>query len=267
MMILTLKSVGFAEGEDIMDVHLDEETTPSAPTALPIMPQTMHPEMHKTVTSTQSPIVTPSAATSFITQHISIQHKAHLQPPQPQLLSVSPSHPVSKPAVPPTPKATTSSSLSPTLIPTQTQMVSTSSLHPTVIAHASASHPSVIQAVNHVIQTGGPRHITHLASSTTTSSVQLAPGQQPIGHITVHPVAHLGQHLPTLYPQQVTQPALISHIAHTLNHAHTQLNGTAIVSKQTTMVAHHPQLVGQTVLNPVTMVTMPSLPISGLKLS
>ncbi|XP_061538488.1 max-binding protein MNT isoform X1 [Phycodurus eques] len=131
-------------------------------------------------------------------------------------------------------------------------------LHPTVIAHASVSHPSVIQAVNHVIQTGGPKHIA-----------QLAPGQPPIGHITVHPVAHLSQHLPTLYPQPVavTQPALISHIAHTLGH----VNGaagqpSAVVNKQT-VVAHHPQLVGQTVLNPVTMVTMPSFPISTLKLA
>jgi len=32
-------------------------------------------------------------------------------------------------------------------------------------------------------------------------------------------------------------------------------------------VVHHPQLVGQTVLNPVTMVTMPSFPVSTLKLA
>ncbi|XP_061683784.1 max-binding protein MNT [Syngnathoides biaculeatus] len=124
-------------------------------------------------------------------------------------------------------------------------------LHPTVIAHASVSHPSVIQAVNHVIQAG-------------------APGQPPIGHITVHPVAHLSPHLPALYPQPVavTQPALISHIAHTLGHVNGAAGqpSAAVVNKQT-VVAHHPQLVGQTVLNPVTMVTMPSFPISTLKLA
>ena len=32
-------------------------------------------------------------------------------------------------------------------------------------------------------------------------------------------------------------------------------------------VVHHPQLVGQTVLNPVTMVTMPSFPVGTLKLA
>ncbi|XP_071353354.1 max-binding protein MNT isoform X2 [Trachinotus anak] len=272
-----------SEGEDIMDNDLDEETAPRAQTALPTVPQTMKPELHKTSTTpTQTPTLTPATTTtSFITQHISIQHKARLH--QPQLLPLTPQQPVSKPAAPPTLTATTSST--PTtppqpFIPTQTQMVTTPSLHPTVIAHASVSHPSVIQAVNHVIQGGGPKHITHLAPSTTTSSVQLAPGHQPIGHITVHPVAHLSQHLPTLYPQPVavTQPAVVGHITHTLNHAHPQVNGTApsqptatIIGKQTAvstqMVAHHPQLVGQTVLNPVTMVTMPSFPISTLKLA
>ncbi|XP_057694617.1 max-binding protein MNT [Corythoichthys intestinalis] len=123
-------------------------------------------------------------------------------------------------------------------------------LHPTVIAHAPVSHPSVIQAVNHVIQAGTPK---------------------PMGHITVHPVAHVSPRLPALYPQPVAvnQPALISHIAHTLGHVNGtagQPPATAIMGKQT-VVAHHPQLVGQTVLNPVTMVTMPSFPISTLKLA
>lgn len=268
-----------SEGEDIMDDDLDEETTPRAPTALPTVPQTMKPELHKTVTPTQTPTLTPTTTTSFITQHISIQHKAPLlQPqPQPQPQSVTPPQPASKPAVPPAlTTSSTPTTPSQALIPTHTQMVTSPSLHPTVIAHASVSHPSVIQAVNHVIQGGGPKHIAHLAPSTPTSSVQLAPGHQPIGHITVHPVAHLGPHLPALYPQPVavTQSAVVGHITHTLNHSHAQVNGTvasqpnaAIVGKQTTMVAHHPQLVGQTVLNPVTMVAMPSFPISTLKLA
>nr|XP_046244909.1 max-binding protein MNT isoform X2 [Scatophagus argus] len=276
-----------SEGEDIMEDDLDDKNTPRAQTALPTVPQTMKPELHKAATPTQAPTMTPTATTtsttSFITQHISIQHKPPLHQPHLQPLPVPPPQPVSKPAAPLTLTATTSSTPttpSQPLIPAQTQMVTMPSLHSTVIAHASVSHPSVIQAVNHVIQGGGPKHIAHLAPSSTTSSVQLAPSHQPIGHITVHPVAHLSQHLPALYPQPVaaTQPAVVGHITHTINHTHPQMNGTApsqpaatIVGKQTAvstqMVAHHPQLVGQTVLNPVTMVTMPSFPISTLKLA
>ncbi|KAM3874921.1 max-binding protein MNT-like [Diretmus argenteus] len=274
-----------SEGEDIMD-DLDDETVSRAPTALPTVPQPLQPEPCKTVTPTLT--LTPTT-TSLITQHISIQHKAPLPLPQlqsqpmtlPQAMTLP--QPMSKPIVSSTLQATTSNvPATPiqALLSTQTQMMTTPNLHPTVIAHASASHASVIQAVNHVIQAGGPKHIAHLAPSTTTSSVQLAPGHQPIGHITVHPVTHLGQHLPALYPQQVavTQPAMVGHIAHTLTHTHTQVNGTmpsqpaaTIVGKQTTVgaqvVTHHPQLVGQTVLNPVTMVTMPSFPVSTLKLA
>lgn len=266
-----------------MDDDLEDEPAPRAQTALPTVPQTMKPELHKTATPAQPPTLTPTTptTTSFITQHISIQHKVPLHQPQLQPLTVSPPQTASKPAAPPALAASsTPSAPSQPLIPTQTQMVTASSLHPTVIAHASVSHPSVIQAVNHVIQGGGPKHIAHLAPSTTTSTVQLAPGHPPIGHITVHPVAHLSQHLPTLYPQPVavTQSAVVGHITHTLNHAHPHMNGAAtsqpaatIVGKQTAvstqMVAHHPQLVGQTVLNPVTMVTMPSFPISTLKLA
>ncbi|XP_049581435.1 max-binding protein MNT [Syngnathus scovelli] len=215
-----------SEGEEVMDEDdEDEEVTARPPSEPPAIPQA-----HKTESLHQTPPVrslTLTAPTpSFIAHHVSALHP----PPKPPAPCAAPS----------------------TGQPT---------LHPTVIAHASASHPSVIQAVNHVIQAGGPKHIA-----------QLAPGQPSIGHITVHPVAHLSSHLPTLYPQPVavTQPALISHIAHTLGHVNGAVSqpptGTAIVGKQT-VVAHHPQLVGQTVLNPVTMVTMPSFPISTLKLA
>lgn len=118
---------------------------------------------------------------------------------------------------------------------------------------------------------------------------------QPIGHITVHPVAHLGaplaSHLPTLYPQgvPVTQPTMVGHITHTFAHhalphvqagaqANTngvQVSSAAVVSqgspslgKPTAVLAPHPQLVGQAaVLNPVTMVTVPTFPVSTLKLA
>uniref|UniRef100_A0A672SSC3 MAX network transcriptional repressor n=1 Tax=Sinocyclocheilus grahami TaxID=75366 RepID=A0A672SSC3_SINGR len=135
------------------------------------------------------------------------------------------------------------------LPPPQTHVVTVASLQPSVIAHAgSASHASVIQTVN-----------------------RLAPGPQSISHITV-------AHLPAIYsqPVTVTQPAVMSHIAQTLSHS--QMNGTSVTSTQAAvvgkqmpvgaqMVNHHPQLVGQTVLNPVTMVTMPSFPVSTLKLA
>ncbi|KAJ8392142.1 hypothetical protein AAFF_G00079480 [Aldrovandia affinis] len=119
---------------------------------------------------------------------------------------------------------------------------------PSVIAHAS-----VIQA--------GSKHLAHLSPAPSSSP-------QPIGHITVHPVAHL-------YPP----PAMMSHLAHTLSHAqvntlsHAQVNTLShaqvnnAVSSQPAVVTHHPQLVGQTILNPVTMVTMPSFPVSTLKLA
>ncbi|KAL2096125.1 hypothetical protein ACEWY4_008273 [Coilia grayii] len=172
----------------------------------------------------------------------------------------------------------------------------------TVIAHAApATHASVIQAtVNHIIQPAGkqlaqtqpqptqalqqqqpPVHTPHTTLAHLAPSPTAAP--QPIGHITVHPVAHLSQHhhLPAIYPQPVatvTQPAVVGHIAHTLSHA--QVNGASpgqagkapaagatATAMGTQVVAHHPQLMGQTVLNPVTMVTMPSFPVSTLKLA
>uniref|UniRef100_A0A8C7D8U8 Max-binding protein MNT n=1 Tax=Oncorhynchus kisutch TaxID=8019 RepID=A0A8C7D8U8_ONCKI len=299
-----------SEGEDDMD----EENVPAAPTALPTMPQqAIQPELCKTVTPTP---ITPT--TSNLTQHISSQHKAQTYPqPQlhPHLLSALPvsatfSTPTSSITTTPiqallsahthivtspstlfpahTHIVTSPSTLFPahthivtspsTLFPAHTHMVKAPSLQPTVIAHGSASHASVIQAVNHVIQaqtsSGGAKHLTHLAPS-SSASMQLAPGHhQPIGHITVHPVTHLGQHhLPTIYPQPVavTQPAMVGHITHTITHA--QVNGTVpnqgtttIMGKQmgvgAQVVAHHPQL-----LNPVTMVTMPSFPVSTLKLA
>lgn len=260
-----------------MEDDVEDDTGTKTQTALTTVPQPLKPP-----TQTPSQPATTTTATSFITQHISIHHKAPVNQPQLWSQPVTPPQAASKPAAPVMLTATSSTPTTPCqpLIPTQTQMVTMPNLHPTVIAHASVSHPSVIQAVNHVIQGGAPKHIAHLASSTTSSSVQLAPGHQSISHITVHPVSHLGQHLPALYPQPVavTQPAVVGHITHTINHTHPQVNGTtpsqpaaAIIGKQTAvgtpMVAHHPQLVGQTVLNPVTMVTMPSFPISTLKLA
>ncbi|KAM4589726.1 max-binding protein MNT [Fundulus diaphanus] len=261
-----------SEGEDIMDDDLEDTTAQRAPAALPAAPHSVKPELLQIVA--QTPAVTPATTASILTPHISTLSKAALHQPLPG--NPAP-QPAKSGAAPILPAPTSSTPRPPSSIPAQTP----AALHPTVIAHASVSHPSVIQAVNHVLQGGGPKHVTHLAPCTTSSSVQLAPSPQPIGHITVHPVAHLSQHMPAFYPQPVavTQPAVVGHIAHALNNGHPHVNGTphtqvtaaTIVGKQTAvstqMMAHHPQLMGQTVLNPVTMVTMPSFPISTLKLA
>ncbi|NXT66792.1 MNT protein, partial [Chaetops frenatus] len=162
-------------------------------------------------------------------------------------------HPELLKAVPPNaapPLPTTQALVPPqAIVPAQTHIVAASTVQSTVIAHTATTHASVIQTVNHVIQGPQTKHIAHIAPS-TSSPVQLTTAAQPIGHITVHPatinhMAHLGPQLP-IYPQP---PAVMAKPA----------VGTQVV--------HHPQLVGQTVLNPVTMVTMPSFPVSTLKLA
>ncbi|KPP71836.1 hypothetical protein Z043_109211 [Scleropages formosus] len=247
------------KGEDNMEEDIEERQGVPATAAAPLPKALLLPPESCKAAAAPPPL---------LAQHISIQHK----PPQ----ALQPSAPASQPAAAPAggPLQAQAMVAPPTIAPTQAHLAAAPGVQPTVIAHAtaSASHASVIQAVNHVIQAGS-KHIAQIAPS-SSNPVQLAPGTQPIGHITV---AHLGQHLPALYsqPVAVTQPAVMSHIAHTLTHA--QVNGAApgqqaaVMGKQTAVgaqvVAHHPQLVGQTVLNPVTMVTMPSFPVSTLKLA
>ncbi|KAG9333946.1 hypothetical protein JZ751_009349 [Albula glossodonta] len=237
-----------SEGEDNFDADADDDLLPVAPVA-PVAPATVLPKVPLPL----QPETRHQAPPTIMPQHLPIQHK---------------------------PVPTTGPAL-PAMVPAHSRSVVTATapgLQPTVIAHAApASHASVIQAVNHVIQ-AGPKHIAHIAPShhpgaAPTSVAVSAPsnGPQPIGHITVHPVAHLPVSVPALYSQPVaavTQPAaVVGHIAHTLGHAH-QVNGStssptagvAQVGKQpqatavgAQVVTHHPQLVGQTVLNPVTM--------------
>ncbi|NWW03062.1 MNT protein, partial [Oreocharis arfaki] len=217
-----------SEGEDNMDEDMEDDRPVNS---LPKLTQRQHPELLKAVP--------PSAA---------------------------PPLPTTQPRPPPQ-----------AIVPAQTHIVAASTVQSTVIAHTATTHASVIQTVNHVIQGPQTKHIAHIAPS-TSSPVQLTTAAQPIGHITVHPatinhMAHLGPQLP-IYPQPVavSQP-VVSHIAHTISHQ--QVNGTtslgqpAVMAKPAvgTQVVHHPQLVGQTVLNPVTMVTMPSFPVSTLKLA
>ncbi|XP_027739612.1 max-binding protein MNT isoform X1 [Empidonax traillii] len=236
-----------SEGEDNIDEDMEDDRPVNS---LPKLTQRQHPELLKAVPPNAAP---PLPA--VLPPHLSIQQKPHAQPPlQTQAL------------VPPQ-----------AIVPAQTHIVAASTVQSTVIAHTATTHASVIQTVNHVIQGPQTKHIAHIAPS-TSSPVQLTTAAQPIGHITVHPatinhMAHLGPQLP-IYPQPVavSQP-VVSHIAHTISHQ--QVNGTtslgqpAVMAKPAvgTQVVHHPQLVGQTVLNPVTMVTMPSFPVSTLKLA
>ncbi|XDV39103.1 hypothetical protein PO909_008391 [Leuciscus waleckii] len=220
-----------SEGEDNFDQDVEDDILSSPPSSsAPKLPAPSEPR----------PAMPPP---SILPTHISIQHKPTTPPSHPQAAVITPQ------AIAPAPP---SHIISP---PQQT-----------VITHASVSHASVIQAVNHVIP-AGPKHLAHIAPSSAG---------QPIGHITVHPVAHLPA---AIYPQSVavSQPAMMGHITHTLAHHHThaQVNGTPVTGQQATMVGkptavvahHHTGLVGQTVLNPVTMVTVPPFPVSTLKLA
>ncbi|KAG8450717.1 hypothetical protein GDO86_003115 [Hymenochirus boettgeri] len=238
-----------SEGEDNIDEDMDDDRPVNAlskrqPDLLKMVPLSAAANNHHS---------------TVLPQHVSIQQKQTPSPhAQPQ---------ISNQALVP----------SQAMVPAQTHIMAASTVQSTVIAHTATTHASVIQTLNHVIPGPQTKHIAHIAPS-TSNPVQLTTAAQPIGHITVHPatinhMTHLGQQLP-IYPQPVavSQP-MMSHIAHTISHP--QVNGTtnlgqqAVLTKPTvgTQVVHHPQLVGQTVLNPVTMVTMPSFPVSTLKLA
>lgn len=240
-------------------------------------------------------------AQTLLPSHLSIQHTA--LPLSGVLTTASPSAPPPPQVIAPAPAP------GPALpLPAHPLQPSAMQVQPTVIAHAAVSHPSVIQAVNHGLP-ANHKQLTHIApspgpTSSTPQPIAAAPAAtathqqiaaQPIGHITVHPVAHLGSplppHLPALYPQgvSVSQPTMVGHITQTFTH-HTlphvqanpqantnggQVNSAAVMSqgspslgKPTAVLAPHPQLVGQAaVLNPVTMVTVPTFPVSTLKLA
>ncbi|XP_072301900.1 MAX network transcriptional repressor b isoform X2 [Eucyclogobius newberryi] len=273
-------STSTASGEENFDLDIDDDVPPPPPIASTTLIKPAPPQILQ--------------AQTLLAPHLSIQHAALplsgvLTTPTvssaPQPIAPAPSAPVITAAH-----------------PIQTAAVQ---VQPTVIAHAAVSHASVIQAVNHAMPTNH-KHLTHIAPSpgpapaatpqalaAATAAHQPITAQQ-IGHITVHPVAHIGaqlqSHLPTLYPQgvAVSQAAMVGHITHTFTHhtlphvqasaqanAGAQVNGATVVSqgnqtlgKPTAVLAPHPQLVGQAaVLNPVTMVTMPTFPVSTLKLA
>ncbi|XP_061755189.1 MAX network transcriptional repressor b [Nerophis ophidion] len=250
-----------SEGEDNLELDVDQDGL------APPVPRSLARALTAAPILQTQPLLGP---------HLSIQH-----PPLPlsAVLATPPS------SVPPPPQAL-APTLTPVLPPSRPPAVQ---VQPTVIAHAAVSHPSVIQAVSHAMP-ANHKHLTHIAPSPIAAAPQpiavATSSHQPIGHITVHPVAHLQSRLPTLYPQgmSVSQPTVVSHITHTFAH-HTlphvqanpqanaigaQVNNAAVVGqgKPTAMLAAHPQLVGQAaVLNPVTMVTVPTFPVSTIKLA
>uniref|UniRef100_A0A2K6N6T4 Max-binding protein MNT n=1 Tax=Rhinopithecus bieti TaxID=61621 RepID=A0A2K6N6T4_RHIBE len=250
-----------SEGEDNIDEDMEEDRAGLGPPKLSHRPQ---PELLKS--TLPPPSTTPAPLPPHPHPH---PHSVALSPAHLPVQQQQPQQKTPLPAPPPPPAAPAQ-----TLVPAPAHLVATAGGGSTVIAHTATTHASVIQTVNHVLQGPGGKHIAHIAPSAPSPAMQLAPATPPIGHITVHPatlnhVAHLGSQLP-LYPQ----PVAVSHIAHTLSHQ--QVNGTAGLGPPATVMAkpavgaqvvHHPQLVGQTVLNPVTMVTMPSFPVSTLKLA
>lgn len=240
-----------SEGEDNIDEDMEDDRLVNS---LPKVAHHHNSELLKAVTLSAASILP-----TILPPHLSIHQKRTLPHPPP--------HMTPQALVQPQP-----------ITPAQTHIVAASTVQSTVIAHTATTHASVIQTLNHVLPGHQAKHIAHIAPS-TSSPVQLSSSGQPIGHITVHPatinhVTHMGQQLPTIYPQPVavSQPVM-SHITHAISHQ--QVNGTsnlsqqAVIAKPTvgTQVVHHQQLVGQTVLNPVTMVTMPPFPVSTLKLA
>ncbi|XP_010009627.1 PREDICTED: max-binding protein MNT, partial [Nestor notabilis] len=124
-------------------------------------------------------------------------------------------------------------------------------------------HPELLKATQALVQ---PQAIvpaqTHIVAASTVQSTVIAHTAtthasviQTVNHVIQGPqtkhIAHIAPS--TSSPVQLT----------------TSLAQQAVMPKPAvgTQVVHHPQLVGQTVLNPVTMVTMPSFPVSTLKLA
>ncbi|KAK7925759.1 hypothetical protein WMY93_008069 [Mugilogobius chulae] len=257
-----------SEGEENFEQDIDDDILPPPPT-------------------TSAPLIKPAPpqilqAQPLLAPHLSIQHAALPLSGVLTTPTVS-SAPGPQPIAPaPAPSTVTAA------LPIQN---STVQVQPTAVNHAL---PTNHKHLTHIAPSPGP------APAATPQAITAAPAThqpitaQQIGHITVHPVAHIGaqlqSHLPTLYPQgvSVSQGPMVGHITHTFTHhtlphvqanpqanAGAQVNGATVVSqgnqslgKPTAVLAPHPQLVGQAaVLNPVTMVTVPTFPVSTLKLA
>lgn len=274
-----------SEGEDNFEQDIDDDVPAPIPTPASLPKPT-------------PPIL---QAQPLLTSHLSIQHTtlplsgvlttpSSSAPPPPQAIVSAPApgpppplpaHPVQPPAVQVQPTVIAHAAVS----------------HPSVIQAVNHGLPANHKHLTHIAPSPGPNSSTPqpIAAAPAATATHQPIAAQPIGHITVHPVAHLGgplsSHLPTLYPQgvSVSQPTMVGHITHTFTH-HTlphvqanpqantngaQVNSAAMMSqgnpslgKPTAVLAPHPQLVGQAaVLNPVTMVTVPTFPVSTLKLA
>ncbi|XP_061558217.1 max-binding protein MNT-like isoform X1 [Phycodurus eques] len=143
---------------------------------------------------------------------------------------------------------------------------------PTVIARAAVaprpsavSHPSVIRAVSRALP-ANHKHLPHIAPSPGP-----ALSARPVGHVAARLGAPLPSRLPALYPQgvSVSQPAVVGHVAHAFaptpaGAAAGQQGATAAPGKPAAVLAPHPQLVGQAA---VTMVTVPTFPVSTIRLA
>ncbi|XP_070839134.1 MAX network transcriptional repressor b [Chaetodon trifascialis] len=274
-----------SEGEDNFEQDIDDDVPAPIP-APASLPKPAPPILQ---------------AQPLLTSHLSIQHatlplsgvlttSSPSAPPPPQAIVPAPApgpppplpaHPVQPPAVQVQPTVIAHAAVS----------------HPSVIQAVNHGLPANHKHLTHIAPSPGPTSSTPqpIAAAPAATATHQPIAAQPIGHITVHPVAHLGgplsSHLPTLYPQgvSVSQPTMVGHITHTFTH-HTlphvqanpqantngaQVNSAAVMSqgspslgKPTAVLAPHPQLVGQAaVLNPVTMVTVPTFPVSTLKLA
>ncbi|XP_035390079.1 max-binding protein MNT isoform X2 [Electrophorus electricus] len=217
-----------SEGEDNMDEDADQEGL-STPGSRPKAPHALPPE-------TWTPQLTPRV-------------------PDPSQPPLPPAPAGSAPAQPSAASLSPTPAQAPATLPQQPQA------HTHVVAAAGViAHASVIQAVNHAGLAGAK----HVAPSPSSPAL-LPHGPQPVGHIAVRPVAH--QPLPTLYSQPAAMARALSH-GHVNGASTPSAQATALVAKQTSqVVTHHSQLVGQTVLNPVTMVGLPAFPVSTLKLA
>ncbi|XP_041863976.1 MAX network transcriptional repressor b [Melanotaenia boesemani] len=273
-----------SEGEENYEQDIDEDAP--APPALPSLPKPAPPILQ---------------AQPLLTSHLSIQHAtlplsgvlttpAPSGPPPPQAIAPAPA-----PGQPPPPHP-----IQPPAVQVQPTVIAHAAVsHPSVIQAVNHTLPANHKHLTHIAPSPGPTSSTPqpitAASATPVTATHQQIATQPIGHITVHPVAHLGgpltSHLPTLYSQGVSvpQPTMVGHITHTFTHhtlPHVQANpqantngaqvnnasvmsqGSQSLGKPTTVLAPHPQLVGQAaVLNPVTMVTVPTFPVSTLKLA
>ncbi|XP_035242024.1 max-binding protein MNT-like [Anguilla anguilla] len=271
-----------SEGEDNVDDNADEDhlqppskvphMAQATPTAIPAQHQPPQPLVQLPAappaqSHAHTHVVTAASMPSVIAHASVIQagskHVAHLAPcSAPQAIVPAP---CSAPqAIVSAPQATVSA---PSSAP---QPISHITVHP--VAHLYP--PTMMSHLAHTLTHAQVNTLTHAQVNTLTHAQV-----NTLTHAQVNALSHA--QVNTLSPAQVNtlshaQVNTLSHAqVNTLSHAQVntlsqaQVNALthAQVNCQPAVVTHHSQLVGQTVLNPVTMVTMPSFPVSTLKLA